>query len=66
VNTPYRVEFDDSALASVKQLANDQGISATLAVHQAIAAIRDAREKQKAGTRFFAIDPDGSQYEVSF
>ena len=63
---PLKVEFTAADILRITGLANSKGITATSAVSQAISDAVYIHEKQQTGTRFYAIDPDGRQYEVSF
>ncbi len=64
--TPLKVEFSDYDIAVIKQLANDYNSTATSALCRAINTEVYINRKRKKGTRFVAIDPDGTQYEVKF
>lgn len=63
---PLKVKFKNAAIDTIKKLADDRGITATTVVHQAITNEAYINDKQKSGTRFYAVDSDGTQYEVKF
>jgi hypothetical protein len=62
----YSVELSDEQLARLKQLAEEQGITANLALQKAITTESYIRNKLKEGNKILVQTPDNQFYQLTF